>query len=298
MKSGKKLLLPLTAAGALVAVAVLLFNVLGGGAASSDPEDEGRKSLRIRTVNPSAKSERKTVRRSKGKDALTWKSVRIDDKSKPEFRLDEEEEAKLSDYCKRVLKDVQNALDKNDWKTLVVVLEKIKVKMVEAKARGKNVNEVIPEVVRVRAIEACGWFGADALPELVEALSVEDIQESPEVVEKLNEVTVEGYQDLIDDPHNDDYARAEYVKQFASFSHDSDGLDSIFMSINDMRNSVIADTVTTIMESGTDEAKALMQEQVEFFTESEVKTTDDVAKWLEENPDDEDADEFYAPLET
>ena len=270
-----------------------VFSALSGGGSSVETDEDGQsrrgyiKSVASKGRSADGKTGRGFVRKDR---QFKHVKIKLDEKLKPELQLDDEEEARLSDFCKKVLKDVQKALDREDLKMLVVVLEKIKVKMVEARAKGIDVNSVVPELVRIRAIEACGWFGKEALPEILDGMT----DESPQV----RTMSAEEFQSTLDDAAFGDYDRAELVKAAAKVIDDPDALDSIFMSINDMRNSVVADTVIDIMKNGTDQAKSLMEEQLEFFTESDVKTEEDVAKWLEENPDDEDADEFYAPLET
>lgn len=253
--------------------------------------DEGDKGLGISEVLASRKSEDKAAVkaavREKRKNRIKFIKK---DGPKPELKLEREEEERLSDFCREVLKDIQKSLDKEDLNALVIVLEKIKVQMADARANGLDVNSVVPESVRIRAIEACGWFGADSLPEIIDSL----VDESEEV----RQMSIEQYQIALEDPKFGDYDRAELIKAAAQSLNDRDGLDSIFTSITDMRNSLIAETIIDIMENGTTVAKDLMKEQIEFYTESDVVTKDDVERWYKENPDDPDDDEFYGPMES
>ena len=111
-------------------------------------------------------------------------------------------------------------------------------------------------------------------------------------------MSIEQYQTALEDPKFGDYDRAELIKAAAQAMHDRDALDTIFTSISDMRNSLIAETVIDVMKNGTDVAKDLMKEQLEFYTESDIETPEDVQRWLLENPDDPEDDEFYGPQET
>ena len=265
---------------ATAATGWMLFKAFSGDKAPEGKAD-GKTLVARRLIADNAKKEKKRFRHVK---------VKVDKALKPELQLDEEDEAKLSTFCKRVLREVQEALDKEDLKTLVIVLEKIKVKIVEAERNGQDVDSIVPEIVRVRAIEACGWFGASALPEILDGMTDSSAQ--------VREMSVEQFQAAIDDASFGDYDRAELVKAASKVITDTEALDSIFMAINDMRNSVIADTVSSILATGTDEAKALMREQIEFFTESDVKTAEDVKDWLSENPDDPDDDEMYGPMDS
>ena len=243
------------------------------------------------------KTEKKTdkesrdARRAASRDRRR-QSVRFeeDTKSKPELVLEKDEEEKLSVFCKEVLKDIQKALDTENLNALVVVLEKIRVQMVDAKGNGVDVDSIVPPSVRIRAIEACGWFGAQTLPEIIDSLV--------DANEEVRQMSIEQYQTALEDPKFGDYDRAELIKAAAQAMHDRDALDTIFTSITDMRNSLIAETVIDIMQNGTDVAKDLMKEQLEFYTESDVETVADVERWYSENPDDPDDDEFYGPMET
>lgn len=68
----------------------------------------------------------------------------------------------------------------------------------------------------------------------------------------------------------------------------------MFMEINNMRHSVGASLLVEICLNGTETAKALMPEQIEFFTgEDNLVTVEDVEKWLENNPDGPDDDDLY-----
>jgi hypothetical protein len=98
---------------------------------------------------------------------------------------------------------------------------------------------------------------------------------------------------MLQDSELDDFTRAQVVKSMMSSLTDADRVDSVLNSLMDMRNSVRADTIKTILLKGTDVAKEKLMEQMEFLTDSDVTTVADVDKWLEDNPDDEGDDEFY-----
>ncbi|MGN0852464.1 MAG: hypothetical protein ACI4Q3_03710 [Kiritimatiellia bacterium] len=208
---------------------------------------------------------------------------------KPDLGLSGEEEGKLSEFCRQVLKEVQDALDKEDLNALVIVIEKIRDTVADARAHGRDVNSVVPESVRICAVEACGWFGVKALPEIIDAIA--------DASEEVRQMSVEQYQIALEDPKFGDYDRAELIKAAARAINDADALDTIFTSISDMRNSLIAETLIDILKNGTPSAQAVIREQIEIYTETDVATVSDIEKWLKANPDDPDDDYFYGPLE-
>ena len=61
----------------------------------------------------------------------------------------------------------------------------------------------------------------------------------------------------------------------------------------DMRNSVKGDTAIAILTDGSDQSKAVLLEQMDLYFDEDVKTVDDVKKWMAENPDDPEDEEFY-----
>ena len=70
-------------------------------------------------------------------------------------------------------------------------------------------------------------------------------------------------------------------------------IETLLSALSDMRNSEKGRTAIAILTDGTDQAKAAMQEQLDFYFDDEVKTVDDIKKWMAENTDDPDDDDFY-----
>ena len=96
-----------------------------------------------------------------------------------------------------------------------------------------------------------------------------------------------------------DRERAKIVSLASTVLTDTDALEQIFMEISNMRNSVAANTIFTILQDGTPEAKRLIIETMEFVTgEDNIKTVEDLEKWLAENPDGEYDDDLYGPMDT
>ena len=61
----------------------------------------------------------------------------------------------------------------------------------------------------------------------------------------------------------------------------------------DMRNSVKGKTAIAMLTEGSEQIKAAMQDQLELYFDDGVTTVDDIKKWMAENPDDSDDDDFY-----
>lgn len=202
------------------------------------------------------------------------------------LELEDDEEAKLTEYSKRILRELQAALDAEDFKSV----SRLVCKMQEIPPDPLFGKEGVAAILRRKAIEALGWFGATALPELSGMLADPD----PEIVQ----ATLDQFQLALEDVTLSDYERADIISMAAKVLKDTDGLEMIFMEINNMRHSVGAGLLVDVCLNGTEEAKGLMKDAIEFFTgEDDLSTVEDVERWLSENPDGEDDDDLYGGME-
>lgn len=196
--------------------------------------------------------------------------------------LDEDEEAKLNDFSRKVLRDLQDALDNENFKTV----SRLAQKMMEIPPDPMFGKEGVDSILRRKAVEALGWFGAQALPELAGMLADAD----PEI----SQATFDQFSLALEDISLSDYERADIVVMAAKVLTNVDNLEMLFMEINNMRHSVGADALVQICLEGTEPAKSLMPEAIEFFTgEDNLVTVEDVENWLRENPDGEYDDDLY-----
>ena len=188
----------------------------------------------------------------------------------------------LTDVEKSVLKEIQAALDADDLKSLRRALSRLTA---STKSGGLGGYSNVPRSIRAAAVQALGWFGKDGIIDLIGFMADSD--------EDISSDAARQFELALQDMDLGDYARAEIVKATAKALTDTDQLDMLLFSLNDMRNSVKADTVISILNEGTSQAKAMMLDQIEFYLDSDVTTVDDVKKWAAQNPDDPDDDEFY-----
>jgi len=209
-------------------------------------------------------------------------------REKPQMiEIEDEEMDELTDLARKLLVSLQAALDAEDFKQIQSILA-----MIENSPKGvlsKKANG-IPVYMRKKIVEAAGWFGSSGMPEIVDFLG----DENPEVVE----AAMAQFELALEDVSLGDRARAEIVVMASKALHDNDALERIFMEISNMRNSVAAPTIVDICQFGTEEAKALMPETIEFVTgEDNIQTVEDIEKWLAENPDGEYDEELYGPMD-
>jgi len=143
----------------------------------------------------------------------------------------------------------------------------------------------VPKCMRMKAVEALGWFGKDTAIDVMEYMADAD--------EDVASDARNAFEQALQDCEMGDAERSMLVKAAMQAINDGEQIDSLLSQLNDMRNSVKVQTIESILETGTDMAKQKMQEQLGDYTDSEVTTRDDLKKWSVENPDDEGDAEFY-----
>lgn len=268
----------------LIAVAAvgLYFQLGRHGSGAAGDGDSDFSSTRIQDIEQrrNAGKIRARARREAARAGKT--AVRIEREKPKILELEDDEEAKLNDFSRKILQDLQAALDSENFSRV----SKLVAKMLEIPPDPKFGKDGVAALLRRKAVEALGWFGAQALPELVGMLGDAD----PEIVQS----TFDQFSLALEDISLSDYERADIVVMAAKVLKNTDDLEMLLMEINNMRHSVGAGALVEICLEGTDAAKALMPDTIEFFTgEDNIVTIEDMERWLAENPDGEDDDDLY-----
>jgi len=280
---------------ALLVVAAVGFGVfLGWFAMGGRGNSDGAKSagnVKVVKTKPGAKV-KKITEISLRKDRNGKNTVRIVETEKARPNLiedidgaDADETDRLTDLQKTIVKELQDALDSNDYKSVKRVLSKF-----TAKASSGGLGGKVPRSMRRKAVEALGWFGKEAAVDMI-----------PYVFDLDQEVSSEAFSQfemVLQDCEMSDYDRSEVVKSLLANLTDDDRIESLLNCLTDMRNSVKVATIKDILANGTAQAKAHMMDQMEFYTETDVTSVDALDKWAAMNPDDEGDDEFYGGAST
>lgn len=232
--------------------------------------------------SPRKPSFKRTTRTKPQSDSFRIKEPR----EKPQLLMfDDEEEKMLNDFSRKILAELQAALDAENFSEV----QRLVAKMLEIPPDPKFGADGVATILRRSAVEALGWFGAKGLPELAGLLADPD----PEI----SQATIDQFNLALEDITLSDYEKADIISMAARVLKDLDGLEMMFMEINDMRHSVGAGLLVDICLNGTDVAKGLMKDQIEFFTgEDNIFTVQDIEKWLQNNPDGPDDDDLYGGL--
>lgn len=205
----------------------------------------------------------------------------VREREKPTFNLETADEALLSAEQKAILAEIRKALDEENKKDVLRLVQKLQ--------SSKEWPDGIPKAIKMVAIEALGWFGSSCLPEIVGFLADGD----PEIIE----ATIERYEEALSDIELSDRERAQILIGAAKVIRDPEIMDQFMFELNDMRNSVAIDTIKQIMALGSDALKGVLAENIEFFTgEENLDTAAKLDAWLKENPDGEDDEDLYGGI--
>lgn len=245
------------------------------------------------TTNPTENMKKVVVKQKKGKAknktlARNAQRIRVQKinqslgADKPDMGLTMDEEANLSDEMKQILSELQDALDDNDAQKVSKLAERILV------TQRKKGQDAVPPYVREKAVEAIGFFLPGSLADLVGFMADSDPDVLQDVMDKFSEA--------IDDPDLGDRELSSILTSVSKVLNNEDAVEALFFAIeSDMRHSVAVQTYLNVWENGSKEVQAKVLESISDFTgEDDISTPEQLKKWLEENPDDEDDEDFYA----
>ena len=258
----------IVAAIALIAAAVWFMS-----GTDAPVKEEGRRTLRSRKIierKLKPKKERKLSRLRKGKDGKkTAKKVDLG-KVKPDFLDNPEEIRKLTEEMKKMVLDLQNALDLDDRKKVYALVHKLQLM--------DEWPDGIPKSVKLKALQALSWFGAEGMAEAIGFLADSDVE--------IRESAVEEFERMFTDSWSmGDIKLAETMVQAVKVISDTDALDSFYDQFSNMRDTVKAETALKILDGeNRAAAKELESKLDEIFDtqEYEVKTREDVEKFLKD----------------
>lgn len=191
-------------------------------------------------------------------------------------------EENLTELQRSVLQEIQAALDADDLKALRRALLKFTASTSKG---GLGGYAKVPKSLRSAAVQALGWFGKEALVDLVDFMA--------DVDEEVSSDAFDQFEQAIQDCTLSDRERAELVKTMSKALTDPDHIDTLISTLTDMRPSVKGETAAFILTEGSPQSQAVMQDQMSFYFDDEVQTADDIKKWMAENHDDPDDEEFY-----
>lgn len=161
---------------------------------------------------------------------------------------------------------VQAALDENDFKSVV--------KATTAALKSPN-----PEV-RENAVEALGWFGVEALPELTPLMGDKN--------EDVAESAVNCWQSALSEIESDD-TRAKIAETVMPVLDNTDALEMIVTEITGQDDELkIMQSLVNLMQCGNEKVVAVVKEEYESMTGDAWTGFDAAEAWLQEN---------YEPLE-
>ena len=264
--------------GVLCVLSVAFFVFRDSGPAIPDDGTNAKKTANARN---GASKKWKTRSRPNKAERVDGQDAGEDDgseKKKPSFTLDDDDEARLNAEQRRTIMAIREALDNNDRKTVVRLVQKLQ--------KSEEWPDGIPKSIKMAAIEALGWFGSSCLPELAGFLGDAD--------EEVAKSAIDRYQEMLADFELSDFERSSILVQAAMVIDDPEAMDAMLFELNNMRHSVAVKTMKQLMAKGNEATKSILLSNVAFYTGEEgLDTPAKLDEWLERNPDEEGDAEFY-----
>ena len=260
--------------------ALCIWHFVFSGPDSKPTADTDKKQNLVKKAGMASKKSKAMSRRRKGErvDGEDADGGEKEEKKKPTFALDDDDEANLNEEQRKTIMAIRAALDNNDRKTVLRLVQKLQ--------KSDEWPDGIPKSIKMAAIEALGWFGPSCLPELAGFLGDSD--------EEVVKSAIERYEEMLADSDMSDYDRSEILVQASRVIDDADAMDSMMFELNNMRHSVAVDTIKRLMVEGNAATKSVLPDNVEFYTgEENMDSPEKLDDWLKRNPDDDGDDEFY-----
>lgn len=229
---------------------------------------------------------RLAARRARRNQSRPSRIVERAPREKPILAADIDEE-ELDSAMREVLAQLRDALNDADLASARKAVAHLKASGGGTASAGTaNWAKNVPKALLNAAVETLGYFGGDAIEDLLDFIADDD----PDVAQNAIDQLELALQDFT----LGDRDRAEVIKSVSTVLTDAETLDWMLSSALDARHSVGIETLAFIAEYGTPEAREMVPSYIDLFTGGEGGTTIAEAKaWLAENPDAPDDEAFY-----
>ena len=259
--------LPLLVVAAIALIAAAVWFMSGSDA---PVKEEGRQTLRSRKIverKLKPKKARKLSRIRKVRDGKkTAKKVDLG-KVKPDFLDNPEEIRQLTEEMKKMFIDLQNALDLDDRKKVYTLVHKLQLM--------DEWPDGIPKSVKLKALQALSWFGAEGMAEAIRFLEDSD--------QEVVKTTFDTFEKQMDDAWSlGDEALSKTLIGIAQanivrFDSNelSDFYDNIYTSsFLNMRDTVKAQTVLDILNTGSPKAVEAIEKSWSTLLDVDAEAVD------------------------
>lgn len=259
----KNILYSLLAAAGVVAavvVAVIVINSSQDMSAFEDDGEEVRQKLIDSTDQTVKKDDLKKKKREKASANTNAQTVRREKPVRKTSAEEIEEREDLSAEEKKLMLDIENALDKEDLEALLATIEDVKV--------STNTE------IRSDFVDALAWFGKKGMLELLPFMADRD--------EDVAQSAIDAWTSSLSEISNEQ-TKANYVEAASSVLMDEDALDQMMTELFDCEEPVAIQALVNIIEGGgTPKAIEVAKENYEFITSEEYTTVEAAENWLRE----------------
>ena len=279
-----KILLPV-ATMVLIVAAVVSFR-------SGDAESERHEQKVFRSRTPQEKARDRALRERKRLIRIEQQKQAAKNRpapTKPNLSSDDEEMAKLTGEMKRIFQELREALDSDNKKRTFALVHRLQ--------SMKEWPDGIPQSVKLKALQALRWFGADGIAEAVGFLADSD----PTVVQEA----LSDFSDQLFDADGD-LAKARIIKSMLPVASGEDMIDTIIFEMDNLRPTLRAELTLEMVDGGNEELVKAVEDNLDFIfgdAEEDVTSREDIERYwdeaqkaYDEDPQKaQDDEEFYGP---
>lgn len=238
---------------------------------SSDAGVSAQNALRTKKTKETALAD--AISRAKSLMAQNAKDTKSKKRRLRHVKISYADRADLSSVEKRQLTEIQTALEEEDLKALLAVLPEAS-KSPNAEVRGEMVD-------------ALGWFGEEAMLELLPFMADRD--------EDVAEAAMDSWTMSLSEIE-DEKEKATLIESAMLVIRDEDGLDSMVMELSDCDDLVAMQAVLNVIEGPNAKAARAAREHYEFMTGEEYAGFEAAERWLRENYEIENGDGSVSTL--
>ncbi|MCQ2389791.1 MAG: HEAT repeat domain-containing protein [Kiritimatiellae bacterium] len=237
----------------LFTIAIFIFNI------STNKETEGQTNrsgtgMRISRRKPANVKQLVEIRDTSIKvNTLRREKRKVDRSQIPD---------EVSPQDRRLFDEVDKALNAEDFTTVQEL----------AKLMGNSTNEI----VRLRAIEALGWFNEEALPELTPFL----VDQDENVRDAAQDLWLSALGQV-----EDERVKATIIEATMGVIKDRDMLEDIAFNLNELSTFTAIESVVALINSENPDVVDVALESYSFLTGEEYTTFEAAQAWVNENID-------------
>ena len=200
---------------------------------------------------------------------------------------EKEDDALLDEVVKELMVELDDAVKRRDFKTVLALVDKLRSLNYGSLAKGSAGRG--SSSVKRKVLEALAEAGPAGVEQVIDLLGDSDAA----IAQEANELLFKALMDL----SLGDYRRAEIVSAAAGEMTDRASIQRLYQEMIKLRPTVRYETLLHIGAEGTAEAKELLARQISLLAQNpEITTPEQLKECQADIRDPEMANLFYGPI--